>query len=413
LSERSQAGDVNGITLKTTTEGAIVWGSAEKTTRLPLSGMAQHRFVEKVLEVAADGLPKRVLRKYDEAHAVFTLHGAAQQRSLRPERRLQVVYLGDREMVNYSPAGPLTREEWDLTGRHFNTLAIPALLPQRQVRLGDSWVVPAGIVQRVASLDAVIGHELEGRFEAVQGTEAMIRLTGSASGILDGAEVKVSMEGTLRWDLATRRWVSLDWKHREERSQGPVTPASQTTTTVEVRRSQPGTAAGFPADSNAPIPVSVPHELVRLSFQHPRGRWSFAYDRSWHVVAQSDRYVVFRLLERGQLLAQLNVSSLAKGKPGELMSEADILRLIKEAPEFEVGQIQEAKAIPSDRGYGIYRVSVTGKAHGLPLVQQVYALVGPKGDRILMSFTFEPENADRVQAYCAQVVASVRFAESE
>src|SRR5262249_47943488 len=75
-----------------------------------------------------------------------------------------------------------------------------------------------------------------GKLEEVKDRVARISVTGSATGIDLGALAKLSIEATVQFDLNTKRLTRLEWKQKDERDQGPASPASSVQMKVVLTR---------------------------------------------------------------------------------------------------------------------------------------------------------------------------------
>src|SRR5262249_31404054 len=197
-----------------------------KITPIPLTATAGHHLPERILAVDATGLPTKTARAYEAAGATITLGTDVTKLTLRPERALIVAQRPKDELVVYAPAGPLTRQEWELTGQHFDTLAVVGLLPNKAVAVGDTWKVSNLVAQALCAFEGLTAPDLACKLECVQGPVATVPLTGTASGIDTGASVKLTVTGTYRYDLNQKRLVWLEWKQKDEREQGPASPAA-------------------------------------------------------------------------------------------------------------------------------------------------------------------------------------------
>src|SRR5436305_9389204 len=95
------------------------------------------------------------------------------------------------QLLTYCPHGLLTNEEKELT-EHFDTLALPGLLPGKEVAVGATWAVPTNVVLALCDLDGLVSGTLTGKLGGVQGGVA----TGSVDGIIKGIGMgaQVTME---------------------------------------------------------------------------------------------------------------------------------------------------------------------------------------------------------------------------
>lgn len=409
LKEKLGVGDQWQIALELKLAGDLLVRSGDKITTLNLSAVARHQFPERALDVDAEGKLARVARHYDVAQASITVHGATTQRTLRPERRLQVAQVIRAETVTYAPYGPLTREEHELTGQHLDTLAIAGLLPSDEVELGESWEPTPATVQAICGLDGLISHELKCKLSKADATRALISISGPVVGITGGSEVTIEVAAELVFDPRTEHWTSLDWKQKEERTHGPVSPASKTEATTTVRRTFPAKAESLADGIVNNLPATPDEGLLYLIFRDAKGRWEFLYDRNWHVVAQTEQYIVLRVLDRGELVGQLNVTPLPRMKPGQHISVDELRKIATDVPGLKINQILQTGEVPAEKGHWIYRISVAGQSDDTPVVQNFYAVAGPEGEQVLLSFTTEVAQVERLGGRDLAIVSTVSF----
>src|SRR5262249_43025314 len=83
------------------------------------SGTATHDFLERVLQAGDKGLVEKAARFYKTARVVLTGADEKSERALPANRALIVAQRGKDRVVTYSPSGPLTREQLEVTD-HFD-----------------------------------------------------------------------------------------------------------------------------------------------------------------------------------------------------------------------------------------------------------------------------------------------------
>lgn len=380
----------------------------EKVTSLDLSASAHHVFAERVLK-EENGTPMSVGRHYYTAQATITAHQNTQQRTLRPERRTLVATLGNSGTVVYAPSGPLTREELELTADHLDLLALHSLLPGKEVAVQETWPAPLIAVQALAGMDGVTENKMTCQFSQVDGSVAVITVAGTAEGIHRGAEMQVITQAKLHFHLNERRLVQVEWRQQEQRKQGPVSPAS-TIETVTVAKWTPGTGTAELSDGVvATFPTQVNPAHLLLTYRDPKGRFTLTYDRDWHLVAQNETATVLRLLERGQLLAQLHITPWRSAAPGSHLALTDLENQLRQTPGLEIEQMIPSQELPAAAGMWIGRSSAVGKSGETLLVQTLYAVAGPRGDQVLLAFTAEANSAEKLTGRELSIVKSVEF----
>src|SRR5262249_27244401 len=128
-----------------------------------------------------------------------------------------------------------TSEELSLTSEHFDTLALTGLLPGRAVAVGDTWKLTNSVVQALCSFEGLAEQHLNCKLEGVKDNLATVKIEGDVKGIDLGALVKLTIDATYRYDLTTKHLMELEWQQKDERDQGPASPAmsAQSTTTLK------------------------------------------------------------------------------------------------------------------------------------------------------------------------------------
>src|SRR5262249_16546663 len=140
LAEDVKAGDCFVVHLNMKLTGEILVNRDGKQVPIRLSTTAAHDFASRVLEVA-DGSAPPIAIVHDRAQAEISVGGDKSERNLRPKRMLVVSQRSNDQPLVYAPAGPLTREELELVGEHFDTLMLTGLLPGKAVAKGDTWTL--------------------------------------------------------------------------------------------------------------------------------------------------------------------------------------------------------------------------------------------------------------------------------
>lgn len=406
LKNEHKVGDGWHVALDMKLTGKIKLRDGEKVVALDLQAGAKHDFEERVLAIT-EGKPNSVGRFYNIAKADITLQGKTISKSLRTDRRFQAAQLGEGTTVTYSPVGPLTDEELEITGDHLDVLALHGLLPNKEVTVGDTWEVPMNIAQALAGVDAIIKAKLECKFEKVERGHAVLTLSGDLEGINKGATLKATLAAGLVYSLEAKHFTGCTWRYRENKEQGPLSPACELESEISVTWKHGLALVEVTDGKAATIAVSPPPALLMLEFRDAANRFSFNYDRYWGVVTKTEKQTVLRLLERGELIAQMNLTPLPAAKPGEHMSLDEIEKLVQEAPGYKIDKVVEKTAVDAAPGFWIGKVSTNGEASDLPMQQIAYIVAGPRGDQVLLSFTVETEQAVKLAGRDLSIVKTV------
>jgi hypothetical protein len=408
LSENVQPGDCFQVQLDMKLAGELRVRRRGETVPLKLSATGTHAFPERVLAVGNGGLPEKAARVYETAKAVVAVAGNAAEKTLRPGRRLIVAHRTKDETLVYSPAGALTRDELELTSDHFDTLALTGLLPGKAVAVGDTWTVSNAVALALCNFEGLTEQTLAGKLEEVKDGVAVFSVAGASNGIDQGAQAKLTITATGRFDLKAKRLVSLEWKQKDDRDQGPVSPASAVETTVSVSRKAVEQPAALSDVALAAVPADAPPTLMlQLEYRDPKNRFSFLYGREWRLTSQTDEHVVMRLMDRGDFVAQATFSPWTPADKGKHLSEESFREAMNAAPGWELDRELQAGEAPSAGDLYVYRLSLQGKMDGVEVLQNYYLLAARGGEQLVVSVTLTPKQAEKLGARDLSLVGGV------
>lgn len=411
LGENPKPGDCFKYELAMTLKGELRVSRDGKTVALPINAGANHAFTERVLQIKDKGLPEKVARQYSLAKSLITVDRSSSVHTLSDDRRLIVAQRHNDERLCYSPAGPLVGDDLELIGEHFDTLALTGVLPARDVRTGESWKLSNEAVQSLCQFGALISNELTAKLDEVADGFASISIGGKASGIELGAMVKLTISARARFEILPKRLVQLDWTQKDERDQGPVSPASTVESTTMVKRQaieQPKDLSESALES-VPRGLEAPAALTSVYHRDGEGRYDVAVSRDWHMVAQTDKHMVLRLMDKGELVAQASLTPWAKADPGKHISADDFKQVMASAPGWQLEEVLDAGEIPADNGRWLYRVCARGQMDEAKVVQTFFIVAGANGDQVIATFTMKPGQASKIGSRDLSLVGSIGF----
>jgi hypothetical protein len=414
LSEAARLDDCFQVHIEMSLTGRMKITQDGKNVFLPVQAAAKHDFGERVLSVGSANLPDKCAHVYQRAEAVIGANGHNSQRRLRPDRCLIVCQRYKDQLLAYAPAGPLTREEQELTSEHFDTLCLSGLLPGRSVAVGDSWKVPNLVAQALCSFEGMTEQNLTCKLEEVEGPVARVSLTGWAAGIDLGALVKVEIAATYSFDLQSKHLTQLQWRQKDEREQGPASPATTVQSTILLSRKaidQPATLSNVNLIS-VPAGFEPPLPLTQLEYHDRQGRFDMVYGRGWQIVGQTQEHLVLRLIERGDFVAQATITPWTKADPGKHLSPEQFRQAMAQTPGWEPEEELQAGEVPADGGRWIYRISASGQLDGTGVLQNFYLVASPAGEQLVLVFTMTPKEADRLGGQDLSLAASIDFPSS-
>jgi hypothetical protein len=376
----------------------VVDGKEKSLKELATAG---HDYVERILETGSDGVVTKAARLYKEAKVAITVDDSDQERSLRKDRMFMGAQRTRDGVLTYSREGPLTRDEADVTD-HFDTLAIPGLLPTKDVAIGDSWKVGNNTAQALCHLQALSAQSLTCKLQQVKDGVATFSIDGTAAGIDLGASVKTTITGTGRFDLKEHRLIALDWKQSNERDQGPVSPASAVEVAIKVTR-EPIEPVNELSDI-AVVPLQPRADLTDLEFKDPQGRFELQCSRQWYLVGHSPEHTVFRLMDRGELVAQLTVAPWQKAADGKHLTPEEVKSVVANSPGWNQDTLIKDEEVKLMSNQWAYLVAGEGDLSSGRAVQYFYFLAAPEGNQAMLTFTMTPAQAQKLGSRDLEIV---------
>jgi hypothetical protein len=364
-----------------------------------LNAAASHAFRERVL-ASADATASRVVRSYDTVKVAIEAGSDRSERTLRPARKMIVAQRHKDQRLVYCPAGALTRGELDAVGDHFDTLAVAAVLPGKEVKAGETWKIATAAAGPLCNLEGVTESKLEGKLVKVEVDQATFSLSGTVKGVEHGALITCTIDATGVFDLKAKRLTRLEWSQKDERDQGPVSPASTIQTRVVIARK----AIDLPEDLNDVATVKVPDgfepeaAMTFVEYRDVKGRFALYHAREWQVTAVTPDHVVFRCLDRGDFIAQATVTPWTKAQKGKHLEPEEFKKAMNATSGWRPEREIQAEKVPTTDGKYMYRLSVVGQLDGVEVLQNFFLIANEDGDQAVVTFTLSPKNADKLGA---------------
>jgi hypothetical protein len=412
LIEAPLAGRCCRIELALELKGKITVQQQGETVSFPHEAQARHVYVERVMHVAdgADGAIDKTARHYQKAEATITFNKQTSRRTLRAERASMVAQRSKDELLVYSPRGSLSREEKELT-EHFDTLAVPGLVPNKAVKVGESWRLATPAVMALCDLVGLTDHDLTCKLEHIKGDVATVSIAGTVSGIAQGAQVKLLVDAHYEFDRKDQRVVAVLWRQSEQRQQGPISPAMSADVSIELKR----TPIAEPVELNevalVPAQAEPAADVLNLHYRDGKGRYELQHDRAWHVVSpESSAQLVLRLMDRGDFIAQATISPWKHADPKAVVSLEQFYELMKTTPGWQEEEILEKTELKQPRGHARYRVTASGILNEAKAVQSFYLVVSPEGEQLIVSFAIVPAQVQKLGARDLELVRGIGFA---
>jgi hypothetical protein len=406
----TQVGSYRQIKVVVEVEGKLKLNAdGQDVKHLPIKVQGELQYVERVLSQAKQWNDVRLVRTYQSARANIRLHESDLTNGLRPERRLIAVESGDKAAVLFSPQGPITREELELIELAGSGLALEALLPPRVQKIGSQWPLRDTTVARLLGLEAVSQQDVACTFDSVKEGVAIVSLAGKITGAVGGVSSDIELKGKLNFDLRQRAVTWLTLAYKENRAIGHAQPGFDVMTTLRMvsAPSQPIADLSDKVLSGLALKPNGSQTLIELN--SASGGFQLTHDRRWSVMLERHDVTVLRLIDRGDLIAQCNITPRPPlGKDEQFTMEGfqdDVKRVLSK--NFE--EMVEATEETSDSGMRVLRVVVAGKVGELPIQWTYYHLSDNKGRRASLVFTLESSLLDRFAHIDRELIGNFRF----
>ena len=159
----------------------------------------------------------------------------------------------------------------------------------------------------------------------------------------------------------------------------------------------------------AGMPMVADPGTTRLDFESPLGGFEFSHDRCWHVIVDRSDVTVLRMVDRGELVAQCNISKLPKLPAGKRRQLGQFQQDIRRALGKVFGRFLAADQLQTDSGLRILRVVAVGTVSELPIQWTYYHVSNEEGRRVACVFTVESKLVERFAGYDRDWTSSLRF----
>ena len=376
---------------------------------IPLKIEARLDVFERVIARKPDGSPRRAARRVVEAASAIGGPGASLF-SIRPEVALLIADRRDLGTVVFSPGGPLTRWELEMVQVPGDPLALGGLLPSKPVKLGDKWPVSAESARNLTDYDALTSNGLEAKLESLDDARAVVRIGGEVRGSTRGGVGLMGFSGKLVFDRKSKLIQTLELDRDETRAQGLVEFGLAVKSRLTVERSAVPVPSTLSDDAVTTLPKDDDPSLERLLLSPSGAPYSLEHDRDWHLTREDARQAVLRRVEKGEMLAQCNLSvgpDAGKGRHQDVSAFRDD---VKKALGPRFGQVIGAGEVDdADEANYLYKVGVVGREGDVHVLWYYYLAASPAGKQILATFTLDQEMEPRFGDEDRRILKGLRW----
>jgi hypothetical protein len=397
--------------------------SDKDSQTVPMSVVGQFSYDEQRVDDGSTPAHRMSVRSYDDAQAVIKIGSKVTKPQLRDDRKLITAVAGKESAYLSSTSGPLTRDELELIDIPASTLVLDQLLPQADIEIGHKWKPSTDTLARFLCLDAVGHSEVEATLADVKNNIAEITLDGTLGGAIDGVATDIQLKAKMLFDLELNQPKTLLLAIKEVRGIGHVSPGLDVVAKLSVRITpQPSSklltddivkSAKLP-DSDVPPPLE--YVATDKSFR-------FAYDRRWHLTRDDSDLLVMRLIDRGDLVAQCNVSpsklplpsgeGAGEGAGVKLITLAEFQNDVQQALGKLFGKFNRATESTTSSGNRVLLSIAEGAAAELPIQWRYYFIHDKSGHALTCIFTMETPLVEQFRDQDQPIISSVEFSDSK
>ena len=393
LAESARPGDATRVVAELKAEGTFRPASppgAPEAKPMALRVATRLEFAERVVAVGAGSVPVQTARNVTQASTTIGGEARPSNTGVRPDvAALAASRRGDVAVDVVSLGGPLTRAELELVGGPGDPLALPALLAARPVRVGDHWTVGDLAARNLTGYDAIAVNALEATLEAFDAASARVRLLGTVRGAVLGGEGSMACDGSFTFDRKSGRVDRLDLRRAETRRPGPVESGLDVKSTLAVTRVAATPAeAGLDDNLAAVARGDSGSDRALLLYRSPNGKYTLLHDRDWHLYWEDARQVVFKRLDRGEMVAQCNIALGPDAGRGRHQDPAQFRDDVRKALGNRFVRIAGQGEVEGvDPGGFRYKLTVEGRQGDAGVLWHYYLLASPAGEQLIATFT--------------------------
>jgi len=375
-----------------------------------MSVVCRLEYDEKTLETPAnvdgvwgDGVWRSV-RDYQKAAVVVKVGEVEFKPEIHPQRRLIGAQFTEQTLTLFSPAGPLARAELDAIDVPADSLLLDGLLPEKPVAVGDHWRHSKKLLCAMLGLDEVAESDVESTLKEVTKVVARFELSGCVQGAIHGVSTKIELKGKYRFDRRSKRIDWLGMLLKEERESSFVDDGVDAVSRLQITIKPTPVPESLAEATLEKVALTPTEALTRLAYESNDG-WRCGFDRRWY----RRNLAVFQMIDRGEMLAQCNISSLPRRDPEKLVSLEEFQADVRQALGESFGSFIEASQRVDPAGHRILRVVAHGKSSDLPIRWVYYHVADQQGRQAALTFTVEQKLVERFADADKPIVVSLRF----
>jgi hypothetical protein len=355
------------------------------------------------------------VRHYEIARAEIQIGDQAAKPALDLNRRQIICDVRDNKVSLFSSIGPLKDDQMllieDLPA---NSLLLDHFLPDKPVKVGDSWTFQDDVLAPLLSLDAIEAQDMEAVLMSVKDDIALVEINGDVDAAYLGAGSAMNIRIMYQFDLLLRRIVWLGLVITESRSLGNVGPAVDMIAKLTLKIQPDIEPVQLKPDRIIIIPDDIEKYLTLVYDSPDKGAWRFLHGRNWYIIYDLPDSMKMRLMINGELISQCDIVSMGKADSASPTKLVDFQRDLKNELKDSFGKFLTATEGKTIKGYNELRVVISNESKEMPLVWIYYLLTKNDGTRAILAFVVHQDmleefnDADRAIVDSFEIVPARR-----
>lgn len=378
--------------------------------------LAGFRYEERTEKYGAES-PEHLqsVRYYDVARAEIQVGDQSAKPALDLNRRQIICDVRNNKVSLFSSIGPLKDDQMllieDLPA---NSLLLDQLLPDKPVKIDDTWTLPDGLLGPLLSLDAIETQDLQAVLKSVKDDIALVEINGEVQAAYLGAGSAMNIRLMYQFDLLLRRIVWLGLVVSESRSLGNVGPAVDLIAKLTLKISTDIEPIQLKNDRIIIIPDDVEKHLTLVYDSPDKGQWRFLHGRNWYVIYDEPGSTKMRLMINGELVSQCDIVQMSKADGASPTSLTDFQRDLRDELKDSFGKFLTAEEGKTSKGYRELRVVISNEAEDMPLIWIYYLLTKTDGTQAILAFVVRQDmletfnDADHAIVDTFEIISSAR-----
>lgn len=404
-------GDIHDVNVQVEYDGSVIVFSKgdqeqqDRETVLPLEVRARLAF-----EQQAVLSPRQAIRHYRQAKAKIQIDQQSHESVLDQHNQNLGIFLAGSQSVTKpvlfsSELDILKQSELELVTTPFDFLTLPSFLSKSDAKINTPWQPRDQDVVNVLAINRLYTNEIKLTVKQADARQTKIYITGSASGEVDGEDIRVTLSGVALIDNTRNCVQSVRVTIDENRGAGQIAPGFEGTVKLDLK------ATPKKAIESIPAPVIARARKFRqqkLAWK-PDNSFKLYFDPRWRLITDEDQAAVMRLLDNGDLLAQCNIVQLPNRPQGNLLKLEEFQEEISKIIDGSNAKVEGSKSSETSRGLNVLQVQVLGEEDQIPIRWVYYHVAHEDGRRLTFVFTVEDEVYDRFSAFGRSLIESLMF----